>query len=236
MYPGVRVPRSVGMDVGRAFNKVARAGRTAIKRTWRALHRISAFLAAVMRFLAKVSERMARGFEQATRRLERFSRLSRAKELGVPLGVDLAGDDWDEPELLPEAATPPPIPPAAFFQSGTTPSDEDWAALIAAAKIGNTPAPAPAVPPTDEWEAAVRAAKSSATPAPVPSPAKQPSPGAPPAKQPSLASVTPTVRSPGVGSLAKPAPAPRAHEPSVDPHVAAATRKTVASALRMPSA
>src|SRR4051812_27415292 len=116
MYPGVGIRRRPGMEVGRTFDKVARAGRAAVTRTCDALSRTSAFLAAVMGFLARRSERMAVRFRAANGRLERSARWLHAKASGVPLGVDLAGDDWEDPVLLPLAAEPPPIPPAAFFR------------------------------------------------------------------------------------------------------------------------
>jgi hypothetical protein len=257
MYPGLRSGRSVSMDVGRAFEKVARARRAAVTRTCGALQAVSTFLAAVMRFLGKISRSMALRFESATSRLERFARWSRAKQMGVPLGADLAGEEWGEPELLPVAVTPPPIPPAAFFQSPGAPPDEDWAAVIAAAKIGSPPTPAPAVPPTDEWEAAVQAARrsaalaaKSATPAPTPVAERAPAKSATPtANRVTAKSATPAaVRAPAKRSAAGPAPqvtlvgdgsapnaAARPLGPTVDPHVAAATRKAVASAMRMPT-
>jgi hypothetical protein len=224
-------------------------------------------LAVVMRFLANVSARMGARFDAANRRLERFSRWSQAKQMGVPLGADLAGDEWEEPTLLPEA-TPPPIPPAAFFQGRPAQPDEDWAAVIEAAKHA-----APVV--DDEWEAAMLAAKKAATPAPSMTEAEKPAekeavPAAkaepvekqvqpvaqaekpaplkpvqkqvqPVARAEKPAPRQPALRSPqttllGVGAAIGARLPAKATQPAVDPSMAAATRKTIASALRMPSA
>jgi hypothetical protein len=244
------------------LDKVTRAGSTAVTRTWSGISRTSAFLAAVLSFLARVSERTTGGLRRATSRLEYLTRWSQAKAMRVPLGADLAGDDWVEPTLLPVAPLPPPIPPAAFFTGPKPPTDEEWSAAILAAKTGNTPAPEGA----DEWEAALRAAKTGNTPAPQ----LQPQASAVPAAQVSLASRTPApkVTSPAVQPLSavlkQPAPriselrvgpktitprepslsvnegarlttsdiASRPVEESVDAHVAAATRKAIAAALR----
>jgi hypothetical protein len=224
---------------------------------------------------------LAKRFQAATDSLERLTRWSRAKALGVPLNVDLAGEDWVEPNLLPEAPTPPPIPPAAFFKGRTaTPGEEeDWGAAISAAKA-NTPAPVPAEVPADEWGAALEAAKRGATPAPELTAAAAPAPQ--PAARPSQTAikvVEPAARSSQTLKVVQPAarssqtaikaaqPTARTPEPmvkprisesrvavslksttplatgsdmggakspasSVDPHVAAATRKVIAAALR----
>ena len=138
------------MDGGR-IEKVARAGRTAVTRTWSAISRTSWILAVVMRFLAKRSEKAAARYRAATGRLERISQVTNAKAQGIPLGVDLAGEEWEEPVLLPEVA-PPPIPPAAFFKNEPTPAEEaEWRAALDAAKHSE--------PETDEWAAAMEAVK-----------------------------------------------------------------------------
>src|SRR3954471_16509496 len=170
MYPGVGIRRRPGMHVGRTFEKVPRVGSTVVIRTCAALSKTSAFLAAVMGFLARRSERMAIRYRAANSRLERGARWLNAKATGVPLGVDVAGDDWEEPTLLPLAPEPPPIPPAAFFRVQPPAQDEEWATAILAAKAG-TPAPEPS---EEDWEAALRAAKEvkEAT-APAPAPARQ---------------------------------------------------------------
>jgi hypothetical protein len=152
------------MNVGHEFGSVSRTGNSVVARTCDALSGISAFLAAILSFIARRSERMAT-------RLERSARWLHSKATGVPLGVDVAGDDWEEPVLLPLAPEPPPIPPAAFFRVTPPEQDEEWAAALAAAKQ-NTPAPEPAPvaakqnapeaepePSEAEWEAALLAAK-----------------------------------------------------------------------------
>jgi hypothetical protein len=262
------------MDGGRTLEKVARAGRTAVTRTWSAISRTSAVLAVVMRFLAKRSERAAARYRAATGRLERISQVTNAKALGIPLGVDLAGEEWEDAPVLP-LAEPPPIPPAAFFKTEPTPAEEaEWRVALEAAKHG-TPEPA-----TDEWTAAMAAAKQ-AEPAPAkqaePAPAKQaatapkqaepasakhaepasakhaepPASAAIPVARPTASlpvrrtgelrlgpkPATPRAIEPRItlkGAAAVPAEVggPKTGTPTVDPHVAAATKKTVAAALR----
>jgi hypothetical protein len=121
------------MDVGHELASVSRTGNSVVARTCDALSRTSAFLAAVLSFIARRSERMATRFDRSARWLH-------AKATGIPLGVDVAGDEWEEPVLLPLAPEPPPIPPAAFFTVKPPEQDEEWAAALAAAKQ-NTPEP-----------------------------------------------------------------------------------------------
>jgi hypothetical protein len=130
---------------------------------WSAISRTSATVAVVMGFLARRAERMAARYRAAHSRLERITRWTHAKAMRIPLGVDLAGEEWEEPTLLPEApTTPPPIPPAAFFTNRPSPKeDAEWGAAIIAAKQDEPP------PPSDEWAAALEAAKRGNTPVPV---------------------------------------------------------------------
>jgi hypothetical protein len=225
------------MDVGRTFDKGARAGKTVVTRVCDALSRMSAFLAAVMGFLARFSERMSVRFRAANGRFERGARWLNAKATGVPLGVDVAGDEWEEPAILP-VAEPPPIPPAAFFTVSAPAQDEEWNAAISAAKQA-TPAPEPT---QENWEAALLAAKRvHETPAAKPAAAAKQSPSSP---RPSASRMT-ELR---VGPRASAARAVQPHitlkesavpaggstdkpRPSADPQVAA-TRKAVAAALR----
>jgi hypothetical protein len=258
------------MDGGR-IEKVARAGRTAVTRTWSAISRTSWILAVVMRFLAKRSEKAAARYRAATGRLERISQVTNAKAQGIPLGVDLAGEEWEEPVLLPEVA-PPPIPPAAFFKNEPTPAEEaEWRAALEAAKHSE--------PETDEWTAAMEAVKAAkaAPAAAVKDTAKAKTPAPVLARKASTpAPVVATTPPPVVATKASATPRPRpsatqpirltaelrvgpkpvavrATEPrltirgmataselgaaksgptAVDPHVAAATKKTIAAALR----
>jgi hypothetical protein len=118
------------MDVGRALERVARAGRAVAIRTGQALSRTSAFLAAVMELLARRSERMAVRLHAAHGHLVRSSQALQARALAA----DLADEGWEEPELLPLAPVPPPIPPAALLGIKPAARNQDWAAAIAAAK------------------------------------------------------------------------------------------------------
>jgi hypothetical protein len=174
------------MDAGRTVETVAQAGKGAVTWIWDVVSRTSGALAVIMRFLGKRAERIAARLQGANARLERLARWSRAKAMRVPLGADLA-EEWEEPEALPVAPTPPPIPPAAFFQPKRTTEEEDWGAVIQAAKH-NTPEPSTA----DEWEAALLAAKKSpATPVPVTTaPAAAASEPAPAPVEPPAATVT----------------------------------------------
>jgi hypothetical protein len=160
------------MNVGHEFGSVSRTGNSVVARMCDTLSGISAFLAAILSFIARRSERMAT-------RLERIARWLHSKATGVPLGVDVAGEDWEEPVLLPLAPEPPPIPPAAFFRVTPPEQDEEWAAALAAAKQ-KTPEPEPRSEPEPseaEWEAALLAAKKeheapAAKPAPKPAETK----------------------------------------------------------------
>jgi len=240
------------MDVGHELASVSRTGNSVVARTCDALSRTSAFLAAVLSFIARRSERMATS-------LDRSARWLHAKATGIPLGVDVAGEEWEEPALLLLAPEPPPIPPAAFFTVKAPEQDEEWAAALAAAKQ-NTPepevkqnapapqakqkapapqakqkAPAPQAEPEpseEEWEAALLAAKKQHD-----APAPKPAPKAAEAKVAELrvgpkATVARTVQ-PRI--TVKQAVAP--HEGTPKPLVpgnpqTAATRQAVAAALR----
>jgi hypothetical protein len=203
-----------------------------------------------MRFLERRSERAAARYHAVTGRLERISQVTNARALGIPMGVDLAGEEWVEPVLLPEVA-PPPIPPAAFFKNEPTPAEEaEWRAALDAAK--HTPEPS-----TDEWAAAMAAVKAkpaavvaaapakAATPAPVVAPkAAAPRPR-PSATQPirltaelrvgpkpvAARATEPRITLKGVATAPE-LGASKAGPTPVDPHVAAATKKTISAALR----
>jgi hypothetical protein len=261
------------MDGGQALEKVGRGG-SAITRTWSTLSRTSAVLAAVMRFLAKRSEGMAARFHAATSRLERASRWTNAKALGVPLGADLAPEDWEEATILPLAPEPPPIPPAAF-KHGPTPAEEaEWAMALEAARQAAEVTPPPVLKPADaprksashpirrtaEVDAAARKAAelelAAATPQPVRRTAEVAAASTPqPVRRTAELAVAPTPqpvrRTAELRVGPKPAAAralepritlksapvvaqvgPASSGPTVDPHVAAATKKTIAAALR----
>jgi hypothetical protein len=233
------------MHVGRTFEKVPRVGSTVVIRTCAALSKTSAFLAAVMGFLARRSERMAIRYRAANSRLERGARWLNAKATGVPLGVDVAGDDWEEPALLP-LAEPPPIPPAAFFRVPPPAQDEEWATAILAAKTG-TPAPEPT---EEDWEAALRAAKEvkeATAPAPAARNAAEASPSPAEATAPRASAPRPLERRVGPRPIAARATGPhitlregpplaggsgpKPITPVSDPK-AVATRKAIEAALR----
>src|SRR5688572_11338933 len=229
------------MDGGRDLEKVALRGPAATTRVWGTISGTAAVLAAVTRFLA-------RRFQGATEGLDWVARWTKAKELGVPLvpqGVDLAPDDWVEPELMPLAPEPPPLPPAAF-KHGPTPAEEaEWRVALAAAKQ-DTPAPE-----TDEWHKAVVAAKTGSHPVVADEPAapkaaeqvaKKTSTPAPRSSTPqpirrtaelrvgpkaaAPRAVEPRITMKGAPVLAPPAEmSVKNGTPSVDPHVAAATKK-----------
>lgn len=229
-----------------------------VKGTWGALHWTSAALTAVMGFMARTSARWADRFDAATGRLERLERWSRAKVQGVPLGADLAGEDWVEPSaVLPVVAVvkPPPLPPAALVKSRPTGSgDEDWGAAIVAAHKAIDPAESS----SDDWSVALRAAKESAAPAATATPATaaSPMPEAKPAERPVTPAPAPVTPVPSIAELrARLRPsAPMAISPHVDlktgttlvglsggpklgpkrvdPDVAAAAKKAIAAALR----
>jgi hypothetical protein len=215
------------MDVGLTLRKVAQAGSTAVTRTWSALSRTAAFLAQVTSFVARQSERMAVRFRGATARLERTSRWLRAKALRVPLGADLAGTEWEEPTLLPVAAEPPPIPPAAFFKSRPAAAqEEDWGAAIMAAKLGATPAPSTPQSSPDARTSATHSIPSVSVPAPAPSPPRTPEPRL----------VSPRTPAPTVtfgGGVPLTGGAALDPKPVVDSQSAAATRRAIATALRL---
>jgi hypothetical protein len=179
-------------------------------------------LAAVMRFLERRSERMAERFE-------RWSRWLRAKALGVPLGADLAGDEWEDPVILPLDPEPPPIPPSAFFRTAAPANDEEWNAAIVAAKQA-TPAPVPAEAQAseEEWEAALLAAKRNSASMPVAEPA-----AAAVAKAPARITASVAAAPARTTATVTPAPAritaPRTRTASAE---VTATRQVVAAALR----
>jgi len=268
------------MDGGRTLESGIR-GKSVADRIWSAINGTAAVLAAITRFFARSLAWWAARFQGATDGLDRVARWSNAKALGIPLvpvGVDVAGDDWEEPEILPLAPEPPPIPPRAFFNGQPTPAEEaEWRVALEAAKHSE--------PETDdEWTAALAAAKAAkeaaqkeldavavATPAPI----ATPEPTRPSTTQPRVTATRAAVTSPVAPARPRPsAPQPvrltaemrvgpknavaaRAVEPRitsrgsavvasapelgspktgghsvVDPHVAAATKKTIAAALR----
>ena len=187
-------------------------------------------LAAVMRFLERRSERLAERFE-------RWSRSLRARALGVPLGADLAGEEWEDPVILPLDPEPPPIPPSAFFRTAAPANDEEWNAAIVAAKQA-TPAPVPveAQESEQEWEAALLAAKRNSASMPVAEPAAAAVAKAPAritASIPTAAPVTPAPAPARITATVTPAPAritaPRTRTASAE---VTATRQVVAAALR----
>jgi hypothetical protein len=239
MYPAVGTRRSPAMDVGRTYDKDARRGRSVVTRMCVALGKTLAFLAAVMRFLAESCDRWARRFHAAHGRLEGSAQRLNAQATGVPLGADLADEEWEEPALLP-LAEPPPIPPAAFFAVKTPPAqDEEWAAAILAAKQ-STPSPEPT---EEDWEAALLAAKRAhevpAVKAPEPPPATPPKL---PAQErigelrvgpkPATARAVPP-RATLMDSVPRVARSEaKALGPAADSKIAAATRQVVAAALR----
>jgi hypothetical protein len=177
------------MDVGQAVDKGALGGKSVFARVCDALGATSAFLAAVLSFIAKRSERMATG-------LERSARWLRSKSSGIPIGVDVAGEEWEEPAFLPDAPEPPPIPPSAFFTVKTPAQDEEWAAAVAAAKL-DAEHEQEREPSEQEWEAALLAAKNTSAPAPSqPAKAETPKPVV-------------TARTTGSVKVAKPAEPPK---------------------------
>src|SRR5690242_10703281 len=98
------------MHGGAMNQQEALRGKSLVSRIWIAFSLTSRALAKMMGLLAGM-------FRATTNGLEWFARWTNAKATGVPLapvGVDLAGDDWEEPAILPLAPEPPPIPPAAF--------------------------------------------------------------------------------------------------------------------------
>jgi hypothetical protein len=234
------------MDVGQTLEKGALGGRSVFARVCYGLGRTSAFLAAVLSFIAKLSGRMASGLDLSSRWLK-------SKATGVPLvpvGVDVAGEDWEEPTLLPAA---PPIPPAAFFTTKPPEQDQEWAAALAAAKLDSEREPE-REPSEQEWEAALLAAKNATVAKPSPVKAQTPAPVVA-AKAEAPVSDTPRpAPAPGMSELrvGPKAAAPRAATPRITmkqvsvsrettpkpmvppgkPEAAAATRKAISAALR----
>jgi hypothetical protein len=135
--------------------------RNAAAQVWAAMARTETLLATFLERVARLAEATSKGLR--TRAIR-----ARALSTGIPVGADLAGEDWQRPAGL--LAAPPPIPAAARDEwseriARAKADVEDWNAALAKAKRrlrSDSEAEA-------DWGAALAAAKRRAS---LPSPSR----------------------------------------------------------------
>jgi hypothetical protein len=116
----------------------------AVAQIWSAMARTETVLAAFL-------ERVARLADATSTTLRSKAIRARALSRGVPVGAALAGEEWQQPALLPIAGAvapghPPPIPADAIPRDAE--EDRQWGERIARAKAA-----------ADDWNAVLAAAK-----------------------------------------------------------------------------